>query len=106
VESHQEFASKQRLQFDILSDEKQELRTAYEVPKSMLGLLPGRVTFIIGKDGIIKEVFNSQLDTNGHLKLQTRNNLAKLALFFIFFIHTFCPEYDDKHCIIIINEIK
>ncbi|KAH8556426.1 alkyl hydroperoxide reductase/ thiol specific antioxidant/ Mal allergen [Umbelopsis sp. PMI_123] len=68
VESHQAFASKQKLQFDILSDEKQELRNAYEVPKSMLGMLPGRVTFIIGKDGIIKEVFNSQLDTGGHVK--------------------------------------
>ncbi|GAB5591602.1 hypothetical protein Unana1_06502 [Umbelopsis nana] len=68
VESHQAFAAKQRLQFDILSDEKQELRDAYQVPKSMLGLLPGRVTFIIAKDGTIKEVFNSQLDTSGHVK--------------------------------------
>jgi thioredoxin-dependent peroxiredoxin len=68
VESHKGFHAKQKLQFDILSDEKQELRNAYQVPKSMLGLLPGRVTFVIGKDGIVKEVFNSQLDTSGHVK--------------------------------------
>lgn len=68
VDSHKEFAAKQRLQFDILADENQELRKAYQVPKSMLGLLPGRVTFIIGKDGNVKEVFNSQLDTSGHVK--------------------------------------
>ncbi|KAJ2964201.1 hypothetical protein NQZ79_g782 [Umbelopsis isabellina] len=68
VDSHKEFAAKQRLQFDILSDEKQELRNAYQVPKSMLGFLPGRVTFIISKDGTVKEVFNSQLDTSGHVK--------------------------------------
>ncbi|CAJ0872333.1 12761_t:CDS:2, partial [Entrophospora sp. SA101] len=65
VEKHKNFAKKQNLQFSLLSDPNGEARRAFEVPKT-LGLLPGRATFLIDKEGIIKDVYNSQLDFQGH----------------------------------------
>lgn len=32
----------------------------YGVPKDLLGLLEGRQTYVIGKDGTVKLVYNSQ----------------------------------------------
>ncbi|RUO96589.1 alkyl hydroperoxide reductase/ thiol specific antioxidant/ Mal allergen [Jimgerdemannia flammicorona] len=59
--------SASRLNFTLLSDDKSELRKAYQVPKT-LGLLPGRVTFIIARDGTVRDVFNSHLDVDGYIK--------------------------------------
>jgi len=42
------------------------VRTQYRVPKS-LGLLPGRVTFVIDKKGVVRHVFNSQLNPTKHV---------------------------------------
>jgi peroxiredoxin Q/BCP len=33
---------------------------------SVLGLLPGRVTYVIDADGIIKHIFNNLLDGPAH----------------------------------------
>ncbi|RUS32332.1 anti-oxidant AhpCTSA family protein [Jimgerdemannia flammicorona] len=68
VESHATFASSHSLQFHILSDEKDEVKEAYKVPKTALGLLPGRSTFIINREGVVVEHFSSLLDINGHVK--------------------------------------
>ena len=38
----------------------------YGVPAT-LGLLPGRVTFVIGAAGVVRHVFNSQLDAARHV---------------------------------------
>ncbi|KAJ2964199.1 hypothetical protein NQZ79_g784 [Umbelopsis isabellina] len=45
VDSHSNFASKNRLQFDILADPRSELRKMYQVPKSGLGLVPGMIYY-------------------------------------------------------------
>lgn len=65
VDSHEKFASKHHLPFTLLSDSDGALRKTYGVSKS-LGLLPGRVTYVIDPDGIVREVFNSQLRFNEH----------------------------------------
>ncbi len=67
VESHRSFASKYRLPFKLLSDEGGRVRKLYGV-KSTLGLLPGRVTFIIDKKGIIRHVFSSQFNPTKHVQ--------------------------------------
>jgi len=67
VENHQKFAKNQKLQFDLLSDPNGKVREAFKVPKT-LGVLSGRATFLIDKSGIIKDVYNSQLDFQGHSK--------------------------------------
>lgn len=66
VESHQSFASGHRLPFVLLSDVDGSLRKAFGVPKT-LGLLPGRVTFVIDKEGIVRHVFSSQFAADQHV---------------------------------------
>ena len=65
-ERHQSFASGHRLPFLLLSDEDQSLRKAFGVPKT-LGLLPGRVTYVIDRDGTVRHTFNSQLFADRHV---------------------------------------
>ena len=57
--SHQKFASKHQLPFILLSDNDKKLRKLFGVPNDLLGLLPGRVTYVVNKNGIIEMVFNS-----------------------------------------------
>ena len=66
VESHQAFASGHRLPFVLLADAAGSLRKAFGVPKT-LGLLPGRVTYVIDKEGIVRRVFSSQLSADRHV---------------------------------------
>ena len=65
--AHKEFAIKYKLPFPLLADEKKEVRTLFGVPSSFLGLLPGRVTYIIDTEGIVRGIFNSQLNATQHI---------------------------------------
>ena len=57
--SHQKFASRYKLPFILLSDGAKKLRRLFGVPSDLLGLLPGRVTYVVDKEGIIRLAFNS-----------------------------------------------
>ncbi|GAB3324994.1 peroxiredoxin [Hymenobacter humi] len=65
--SHQKFTAKHNLPFQLLADENGEVRKLYEVPRAMLGLLPGRVTFVIDKNGVIQYIFNSLTGATDHV---------------------------------------
>jgi peroxiredoxin Q/BCP len=65
-ESHRGFAEKQRLPFVLVSDENQSLRKAFGVPNT-LAIIPGRVTYVIDRDGIVRHIFNSQLNAARHI---------------------------------------
>ena len=65
--SHEKFANRHQLPFTLLSDAKGEVRKKYGVPSTM-GLLPGRVTFVIDRKGIVRHVFNSQLQATRHVQ--------------------------------------
>src|SRR3989442_14916004 len=65
-ESHEKFAAKYRLPFVLLSDRGGEVRKRYGVP-STLGVLPGRVTYVIDRQGIVRHVFNSQFQATQHV---------------------------------------
>jgi peroxiredoxin Q/BCP len=67
VESHKEFAIKHRLSFTLLSDEGNKIRKQFGVPTNLLGLLPGRVTYIADKTGKVIYVFNSQMQATKHV---------------------------------------
>jgi peroxiredoxin Q/BCP len=67
VDSHNRFAILNKLPFILLSDEGGKVRELYGVPSSF-GLLPGRVTYIIDKKGIIRHVFSSQLNPTKHVE--------------------------------------
>lgn len=66
VESHRAFADHHRLPFRLLSDRGGVLRGQFGVPKT-LGLLDGRVTFVIDRSGQICHVFSSQLRARKHI---------------------------------------
>jgi len=64
--SHKAFAEKHRLPFSLLSDKGGKVRSAFGVPAT-LGLLPGRVTYVIDKQGVIRHAFNSQINATKHV---------------------------------------
>lgn len=68
VESHEKFAGKYRLPFTLVSDRGGAVRSEYGVPSTMGKLLPGRVTYVIDVEGIVRHVFNSQVNVFGHVK--------------------------------------
>ena len=63
--SHQRFAQRHNLPYPLLVDRGNQLRKAFGVP-SVLGLLPGRVTYVIDGSGVIRHVFNNLLDGPAH----------------------------------------
>lgn len=66
VQRHANFAQRLRLPFILLSDEDGALRTAFGVPKTW-GLLPGRVTYVIDREGIVRHIFDSQWRETEHI---------------------------------------
>jgi len=64
--AHEKFATKYKLPFMLLSDSGGKVRKQYGVPAT-LGLLPGRVTFIIDKEGVVRRTFNSQFQATKHV---------------------------------------
>ncbi len=64
--SHQQFAAKNRLPFILLSDTKGEVRKRYGVPTTF-GVIPGRVTYVIDRQGIVRHVFINQFQATRHI---------------------------------------
>ena len=64
--SHAGFAQRHRLPFVLLSDAGGALRRRYGVPRTF-GLMPGRVTYVIDRDGIVRKVFSSQFAPQQHI---------------------------------------
>jgi peroxiredoxin Q/BCP len=66
VAAHKKFAEKYRLPFTLLSDSGGQVRAQFGVPKT-LGLLDGRVTFVIDQSGVVRHVYSSQLFATKHV---------------------------------------
>lgn len=66
VDRHAAFAGRHALPFTLLSDEKGKVRKEYGVPTT-LGLLPGRVTYVIDREGTVRHVFNSMTAIDRHV---------------------------------------
>ncbi|HZU71009.1 MAG TPA: peroxiredoxin [Ktedonobacteraceae bacterium] len=65
-ESHRHFASGYRLPFILLSDVGGKVRKLYGVPTTFR-LLPGRVTYIIDKRGIVRHIFSAAFAPQKHV---------------------------------------
>jgi thioredoxin-dependent peroxiredoxin len=78
VDSHKGFANDCNLPFKILSDAGGEVRKRFGVPSSM-GLLPGRVTYVIDRGGTVRYVFSSQLHATRHVEeaLESLGSISK-----------------------------
>jgi thioredoxin-dependent peroxiredoxin len=67
VDSHKRFAEKHKLPFTLLSDERGKVRKRFGVP-STFGLFPGRVTYAIDEEGVVRNVFSSQIEVEKHVE--------------------------------------
>ena len=67
VESHRKFAAKYSLPFTLLSDKGGAVRKLYVVKKT-LGIIPGRVTYVVGRDGNLLHIFSSQTAFQRHVE--------------------------------------
>ncbi|MBW4684786.1 MAG: peroxiredoxin [Komarekiella atlantica HA4396-MV6] len=76
-ESHQRFAAKHQLPFTLLSDKGDQVRKLYGATAAF-GLFPGRVTYILDKEGVVRYVFDSMFNFKGHVEesLKTLQQLA------------------------------
>ena len=66
VEKHAGFASQHNLPFTLVSDKGGRVRKAYGVP-GVLGVIPGRVTYVIDRAGVVRHVFSSMTNIDGHV---------------------------------------
>ncbi|SRR5712692_3905089 len=75
VESHRQFTAVHRLPFNLLSDADGMIRKYYGVPTAFG--LPGRVTYTIDRQGIVRHIFFSQFSSEKHVAeaLQTLQSI-------------------------------
>jgi peroxiredoxin Q/BCP len=66
VDRHAGFADKHSLPFTLLSDQGGKTRKAYGVP-GVLGVIPGRVTYVIDRSCVVRQVFSSMTNIDGHV---------------------------------------
>ncbi|MFD2886840.1 peroxiredoxin [Chitinophaga cymbidii] len=66
VASHKKFAEKYKLPFTLLSDEDNKVRKLFGVPKTMM--MPGRVTYVLDKNGVVVHQFNSMTKAEQHVE--------------------------------------
>jgi peroxiredoxin Q/BCP len=67
VASHRRFAQHHELPFLLLSDRGGTVRKLYGVERT-LGILPGRVTYVIDTAGIVRHIYSSQLRAKRHTR--------------------------------------
>jgi peroxiredoxin Q/BCP len=66
--SKQKFASELGLDFSILADDGDVVRKAFGVPKAAFGFLPGRVTYVLDKDGVCTSAYDNLTDAASHIQ--------------------------------------
>jgi peroxiredoxin Q/BCP len=67
-ESHTKFIEKYNLPFTLLSDENDAVRKQFGVKGKFMDVIPGRVTFIADKNGVIQYVFDSMSNAEQHVE--------------------------------------
>ncbi len=66
-ESHSAFADRHRLPYHLVSDADGALRSLFGVPKT-LGLFPGRTTYVIDRQGIVRNVLSAAFASDRHVQ--------------------------------------
>lgn len=67
TDSHRAFADRWNLPYPLLSDTDGATRKAFSVHRT-LGLFPGRVTYVIDREGIIRAAVNDPLSASRHVR--------------------------------------
>ncbi len=66
--SHRSFAENHRLPFVLLSDPGGKVRKKFGATGSLFGLIPGRITYVADRKGIVRHVFDSLLRPERHIR--------------------------------------
>ena len=66
ADKHASFAGQHNLPFTLLADKGSKVRKSYGVP-SVLGVIPGRVTYVIDRTGTVRHVFSSMTNIGQHV---------------------------------------
>lgn len=67
VSSHRRFADRHQLPFRLLADPGGIVRRRFGVPRT-LGLIDGRVTYVIDAEGVVRHIFHSQFRARTHVE--------------------------------------
>lgn len=62
--SHKKFKQKYNLPFILVSDPDKKIREMYNAKGF---ILPARITFVIDKKGVIRHIYNSQMNPGNHV---------------------------------------
>jgi peroxiredoxin Q/BCP len=65
-ESHRKFSEKNDIPYKLYTDTDGAVREAFGVPRT-LGVIPGRVTYVVDEDGIVRNIYNAQLAAGKHV---------------------------------------
>jgi peroxiredoxin Q/BCP len=65
--THARFAEKHRLPFPIVADTDRRLRRLFGVVNP-LGVIPGRVTYVIDREGVVRLVYAALFASDKHVK--------------------------------------
>ncbi|XLS28230.1 peroxiredoxin [Flavobacteriaceae bacterium M23B6Z8] len=71
---HQKFSSNYKLPFRLLADVGNKVRKQFGVSKALLGLLPGRETYVFDEQGKLIFIFNNM---NGAVHMKKALNALK-----------------------------
>ena len=78
VESHDRWSEAECLPFALASDVGGRIRELYGVPRSFFNLVPGRMTFVISRDRVVRRVFSSHIAFRKHADT-ARDELAEIV---------------------------
>jgi len=65
--SHRAFTQQHQLPFPLISDSDGSLRALYGASKA-LGIIPGRVTYVIDRDGRIRLIYSALFASDEHVR--------------------------------------
>ena len=68
TKSHIAFHNRYQLNYHLLSDENNHIRKLFEVPGNLFGLIPGRATYVIDKNGVIIGIYKALVNSTGHIR--------------------------------------
>lgn len=81
--SIQSFKQKYKLPFTLLSDEGNKVRKDWGVPSDLFGALPGRQTYVLDRNGVVRLVYNNQFQPEKHID-ETLKFLQSLWAIFVY----------------------
>lgn len=65
------FKAANALPFPVLPDGKRELQRKFDI-SATFGLIPGRVTYVIDREGVIRKAYSSQLSMGSHIDVSKK----------------------------------